>query len=486
LLHSLDEYMCQAGPLNVDRAVAEIDSLMSFVRQSRVRSHLEFILDLPDTSLPVVLEEARDFVADLIALGHSESFLFGWGRSVILGDDPSKVLGSLCERLMRLGDLGTQHRFSVLFKISGRASLPRSECLSFGRGWAQQFSSLQAPTFKPGESAVLANVRAADNKAAVQRAKMEFEVYQESLSYRRGIDRIAIDDREFLVRCEDDGTERVLGPVELRPYEPPPMQMGNMLDNCRVKSPRVFSALEKAIYWVANSRKGVGEAAFLSLWLALVSLFETDDVSEIAPLLACYRISTYPRVLASWVADYLGKCYKFRRALFTPTAIRALRLAQTPEHRLQPIVANILEPTVWAEPCAVLPLLGYRVAQLAAVCSEESRLALVRATEEDLQVVLPWVQSVRHTVSHFASSHSKSLDLAIQHLREDVTTVFDQVASSASHETIGSISDVHAALKREFSPMMSKILAEPCLSPLHVRMNRRHVTAVPADHFSNY
>jgi hypothetical protein len=478
LAQALDSLLNGARPVNTAAASRALNAVLAFFADSRVSSHVEHILQLPESDIALAAEETRDLAADLISLGHSESFLYGWGRAIILGDNTSPT-PPLQERLARFAELGHTHRFLIAFRVAGKGFLPHSHALVFGKGIYKDFDSPPSWSYEPGDTGALASVEAMDYKAAIEKALLEFDVYRNSLAFSKRVRQIRHVEDSIFVRCQDDKTELVVDPTSVRPYEPPPLLQGNSLWLCRSVSPRVVPALQQSLYWLSTSRDLHGEAEFLALWLALVALFETDDVDSIVLPLARYRLATYLQLLVNWIADYLGKARQMRWSGLTGPTSRKLCLDSKREQRLQPIAQATFNQDPCLTPLKHRPLLRYRLEALAQISDATMRAHVLELFENELRVILPWVKSMRDSVAHLASTPLTMLDLTNQRLREDVTIAFDQVASSALVQKAKTLRALHAATVKGFDKIIEAVLAEPCLSPLHVRQGLTHESALP-------
>jgi len=283
LLSAMRDLKATPTTSKIEELVARADEMLLAFHDTRVTSHLAFILGLSD---PVALiRETRDFVADLISLNHSESFLFSWARARIIGDDVCPAQGTLAARLTEFADLGRARRFIVAFVVGpSPGHLPHSDIFNFGHKNLVPFTTLAITTL-PGQSPAIAHVDAPDYKSAATFALGELHKYLQSLSYSRRTRRIGVVSNDIYVRS-DDGVEITLPRESIRDYEPPAVTMGNSLWLCRRSNPALASALGRCLSWLGSSERVQGEAQFVHLWLALVTLFETDDVDAIVPPLA--------------------------------------------------------------------------------------------------------------------------------------------------------------------------------------------------------
>jgi len=460
----------------VTAAIGEIDDYLTFLNGSgRISSHVAFVLALPDGNYLEALQEIRDLISDLVAVGHSESFLYGWGRALLLSLDPSKPSLPLAERFEALARGGTSRRFFVAFKARTAGFLPHSDILSFGKGIFGAFATPPPWSYEPGERGVLAKIEAPDYKAAIEKALHAFNLYRDSLAFGSANRRIQVTADDFYVRCEDDATELSVSPDSVRPYEPPPLITGNAMWICDKTSPSLGPLLRQVLSWLAASRNVRGEAEFITLWLALVSLFQTDNVDRMIPALARYRLCLLIQLLAVWIADYLGKAYQLGWSAFTDELVNRLRLRDKRENRLQPILQFATIDPVALKPLAkASPLLDQRFAQLVSVCDPAMRRAVLRSEEEELRILLPWMRGVRHSVAHLGHASGTSLDLVNQHLREYVTIAFDQVTASAIKSRSDSVEAIHRTTVRDFNTLMEQTRKEACVSVLHVRQGLFH------------
>lgn len=463
----------------VNTAIGKIDDYLTFLNGSgRISSHIAFVLALPDSKYLEAFQEIHDLISDLVAVGHSESFLYGWGRALLLSLDPSKPPPPLAERFEALAQAGTSRRFLVAFKACKGGFLPHSDILSFGKGVFRAFATPPPWSYGPGELGVLAKIEAPDYKAAIEKALHAFELYRDSLAFSSALRRMQATGGDFYVRCEDDATELSVSGDSVRPYEPPPLIHGNAMWLCDKTSPAVGPLLRQVLSWLAASRNVRGEAEFITLWLALVSLFRTDDVDQIIPALARYRLCLLIQLLASWIADYLAKAYQLGWSALTSELVHRLKLRDRRENRLQHIVQLATVDRGALKPLAdASPLLDQRFARLASVCDPAMRRAVLRGEEEELRILLPWMRGVRHSVAHLGHASGTSLDLVNQHLREYVTIAFDQVTASAVTYRVDSVEAIHRATVRDFNNLMEQTCAEACASVLHVRQGLFHEDA---------
>lgn len=462
--------------------VSCVNELLNYFSRTRVSSHVDFILELRDDQLPLVIDEVTDLLADLIAIGHSESFLFGWGGAVLLAEKASRPRPPLADRFQRLHDLGQDRCFLVCFKVMTRGSspIPGSDRLSVGRAVDDDFTDREPWTYNPGETGVSVEVSAPDYKAAVEEAMGTFARHIRSLTYDPKLQRVRPIADVFKIKCQDDGKELLIEAAAVKPYEPPPLIYGNATWRCRDTSPKVVPPLEQTLSWLDASRNLQGEAEFITLWLAQVSLFGTDNVASIVPQLARYRTTILAQLLAEWIGDYLGKALKFNRPAVPYPLAEQLMLRGKPEERLAPIVRAVRDkPNAFQSVTSQSPLLERRISELAGLCYPQERNLMVEQTEATLRTLLPWVRSIRNGVAHLSAASTTSLDLANQHLIEDVTLVYDAVTASALGQRATSIEEIHTATVNDFDALMESLLTEPCLSPLHIREGRRHTKPLP-------
>lgn len=464
----------------VNAAIGEINDYLTFLNNGsgRISSHVAFILALPDGKYLEALQEIRDLISDFVTVGHSESFLYGWGRALLLSLDPSKPPLPLAERFEALAQGGRSRRFLVAFKARTPGFLPHSDILSFGKSIVGAFATSLPWSYEPGELGVLAKIEAPDYKAAIEKALHAFNLYRDSLAFRSANRRLQVTADDFHVRCEDDATELSVSSDSVRPYEPPPLINGNAMWVCDKTSPALGPLFRQVLSWLAASRNVRGEAEFITLWLALVSLFQTDNVDRMIPALARYRLCLLIQLLATWIADYLGKAYQLGWSALTVELVDRLHLRDKRENRLQPILqCATIDPGALKPLAEASPLLDQRLAQLASVCDPAMRRAVLRGEEEELRILLPWMRGVRHSVAHLGHASGTSLDLVNQYLREYVTIAFDQVTASALRSRIDSVEAIHHTTVRDFDNLMEQTRNEACVSVLHVRQGLSHTEA---------
>ncbi len=465
---------------NARKAIDAIDQLFDALAARRVSSHVEFILSLGEQQLEAASDEVGDLIADLVALGHSESFLYGWGKSVILGQTPETSERSFQERLAQFAELGKSRDFKVVFKHSKVGVLPHSDVLWFVKDAMRDFKSLPQLVLGEAEQAGLAKIRALDYKAAIAATEDSFFRYRESLAHSNRIERLALIRTEFAVRCEDDETELLVSADALRDYQPPTLIHGNTVWRVREHAPSVAAALERVLYWLAVSRRSRGEAEFVGLWLALVSLFQSEDTNHIAATIARCRVASLVQLHARWIAEYLGKAHRLGWQRLTVGDVRRFGLNRRLEHRLRPILeAAASDSGAFDRLGAARPYLFRRVQALRALCSKASRDRIVSGIESELRALLPWAKTVRHGVAHLGVTSITGLDLINHHLRDCVTQTYDCVAARALQGPISTVGEAHREFSRDFDVLVGHVLAEPCLSLLHVREGVAHTEALP-------
>jgi len=458
-----------------DDAIVQLDELLDFFSRTRVSSHLDFILQVDQNKLSLIKDELTDFISDLIALGHSESFLYSWGLGVLCSNSNC----SLLDRLQRFRQLGQKKDFDVFFKMRpNRVWVPNTDTIFTGRGDAlRNYTDLPPWEYNKGEGGVLVNVVAPDYKAAIELAVDMYNQHIANLIFSSRKKKIILLTDEFRILNRTDEDELHILADDVKPYEPPLLTQGSAAWKFKKTSPEIASVLEQTSRWLASSYKLNGESRFITLWLALVSLFNSDDLKFIVPKLARYRLLLYPQVLAYWIVDYLGKAFDLGWTALSSEIIDRLKLEGRIEERIAPLVQTVRMDFSLLDPLVTQsPLLKLRLSELVNLCSKSQRSMIVSTVEENLQTLLPWVQSIRHSVAHFGSSSTTSLELANQHLSEDISLVYDQVATSALRERPEpiSINDIHIDTMKEFDTTMESVLEEPCVSILHVRQGLSH------------
>jgi len=305
--------------------------------------------------------------------------------------------------------------------------------------------------------------------------------YRNSLAYSRKVERLDLTGGNFAVRCDDDDTEIALPTEAVRPYEPPPLIYGNAVWICRTRSPAIVKVLEQVLYWLGASRGATGESEFLSLWLGLVSLHQSESVDYIAAVVTRCRVALMIQLLSRWIAEYLRNAYQLNWSALTPADVKRFRLDRALEQRLAPVAsAAASRRGAFDRLGAASPFLFRRIQLLTALCEKETRDRILRRLEGELHVLLPWVRTVRHGVAHLGSASFTGMDLVNQHLREYLTLCYDQLAASALRSEIRSVAEAHSETTMNFDAIVDKVLREPCLSVLHVRQGLNHVTALPA------
>jgi hypothetical protein len=476
LCSGLASAIAKPGKATFTSAADAICQLLDGVSETRVSSHIDFILTLSDAERPVAVLEVADLLADLIALGHSESFLYGYGRSLFLPAAPvTEPVLDVHQRIQRLHALGRRREFSVSFKASAPAFIPHSDRVVAGKGVASLFTTLPVWEYLPGETGVLVKVSAPDYKAAIRWAADAFVEHVRSLSHSSALARVKGHFDQFKVKCHSDDSELVVSAGTLREYEPPPLIEGNAIWLCRQKTPAIAQRLEQARFWLLQAGVASGPAQFLDGWLALISLFESEDPVRIARLLARYRLLNKVHLLASWCADYLGKLAQIQPEALSKATIAALRLRRPLPERLMPLTQSAMAWDAHASAAAAAgPLIAARLREVNWLSSGERRLRLVEHSEREAQALLPWAKTLRHSVAHFGFASATSLDLANQWLLEDVANVFDQVAATAlaGHHT--AVATIHAEIDQAFENLLEATLQEPCLSVLHARQGVVH------------
>lgn len=481
LLRTLIAVAEKSTSRRVQEGIAAIDQLFYFIADRRVSSHVDFILS-PEHHQTLVAAELEDLIADLIAIGHSESFLYGWGRGVLLPRTPKVELPAIADRLDQFRLLGRLRKFIVLFKVRRIGFLPHSDVLVFGKGVGRkEFKKTELLHFDPGETGAMARIEAPDYKAAIEKAINCFRAYREALAYEKKTQRLDLTSDEFVVRCEDDDTEISVPADAVRSYEPPALINGNAVWLCKTQSSSVAKTLEQVLYWLGSSRRVTGESEFICLWLALVSLFQSERVDYIASVVARCRLALMIQLLARWIADYLSKSYQLSKGGLAPADASRLRLGSPLHERLALVIADAADKNGALHRLGTLsPFLLQRVQLLHALCDKNQRDWIVRRLELELHVLLPWAKTIRNGVAHLGSTSFTGLDLINHHLREYVTLCYDQLAASAIQNSLLSVADIHAETIRDFDAIVEKVLMEPCVSVLHVRQGLRHTTALPS------
>jgi hypothetical protein len=212
-----------------------------------------------------------------------------------------------------------------------------------------------------------------------------------------------------------------------------------------------------------------------------VSIFETDNVEKIAPILARYRVALRAEKLVHWIAEYLTTAWNLGWSAIPRSVADRLKLGAKFTERLAPVISEVRSQSDYLEVIGrQSPLLAMRVSELADLLCPIRRCRTVQSSEKDLRTILPWVHSVRHSVAHLGVASTTSWESLNQHLGEDVSLVYDQVMASALRNTSISISEIHSATLKEFDPLMESVLTEPCISVLHVRQGMTHVFPAPA------
>jgi hypothetical protein len=472
LLDALSSVRLNSSRHNTQGAIDAIGHLFDTLGSKRVSSHVDFIMAFGERQLSAASVELGDLITDLISLGHSESFLYGWGRALILAQTPDASLSSLEERLAKFRDLGKLRQFQVVFKIRKVGTLPHSDVLWFNKGAMRDFKCLAPLTLVQGEQAVLARICAPDYKAAIATAEDCFFRYRDSLAYSRKAERLGLIRAEFAVRCDDDNTELLIPADTLRDYEPGGLIHGNAIWRFRDRAPSVAASLEQVLYWLGVSRRSRGESEFISLWLALVSLFQSEDTNYITAVVARYKVAFLIQLHAQWIAEYLGKAHRLGWRGLTSGDVHRFGLFRPIEQRLVPIAkAAAANVGAFDRISATRPYLFQRVQALRALCVRPFRERVVSRIEAELRAVLPWARTVRHGVAHLGSASITGLDLINHHLRDHVTQ-------------IGSVGDAHHEFRRDFDSLVDQVLVEPCLSLLHVGQGLDHTAALPAKYWA--
>jgi hypothetical protein len=462
--------------------VESITHLLSFFSTTRVSAHIEFILSLQVGEEQLAYSEITDLLADLLALGHSESFLYGFGRSVLLGTDVTA--GSrpfLRDRIALLCDLGRPRQYSVAFKIRpASAWIPRTDKIFVGKHLKGIFTTVEPFKYAEGETGALVQVEAPDYKSAVGRASSFFLQHTRSLRLTNEIRKIEMVGDEFKFRCDQDSEERTIASATVKPYEPPPLTMGNALWLMPDNNGDARSALERALFWLAESRCLRGEAEFMMLWLALCALFCTDDVRKMVRPLARYRMAWLAGALAHWITDLVSQAYGRYKATVPDALARRFRFTERRELRTSTIVqAALTNASILSTIAGDSPLLLLRIKKFAALNNPAARATFLEDDSAELAILLPWYKSVRHGVAHLGTAATSSLELANRHLLEDVTIVFDHMAAAIIGEKCTSVHDIHQTTMTDFDSIMAQTFAEQCVLVTHARSAKCPRVVVP-------
>jgi hypothetical protein len=213
LLSALTALSTKATPRRGQDLTAAIDQLFEFVADRRISSHVDFILSLGKGQALVAVEEVEDLIADLISIGHSQSFLFGWGRGVLLPGASTEA--PIADRVKKFQLLGKSRKFLISFRVRRVGILPRTDILSLGKAVRTKFKTPDT-AYAPGETSALVKIEAPDYKTAIEKATNYFRTYRDSLWYEKRLYRLDLTSSDFLVRCEDDDTEMSVPPDKVR------------------------------------------------------------------------------------------------------------------------------------------------------------------------------------------------------------------------------------------------------------------------------
>lgn len=449
--------------------VSEIEQLQTTLGTSRVEAHASFIYALQHDDLDLVYNETLDLLSDLIGLGHSESFLYGWGRAVLLGGDPAAAVMSLTERLQQVFILGQRQTFVVLMKISPNVRVIPSDRIRSGRNLAKKFKTSPL-TFSTGENGLTVTVTAADPKAAVSDAVLTAERYLQALRLIRGVSTVTINAAACSVLCSNTGEESLVDGDTVRPYEAPRLTMTNAITRLATQPTR--ASLERALYWFAESQRLSGDSEFLSLWLALCALFDSDRVTAMVRPMARYAAAWQTEAVANWIQDFL------RLATSVQNEDRRLSRSSSQRHITAPSTTReavrraITEPRKMADLALHSPLLLLRIEKVRAMASHTTRDILIVTMTNDLQVLLPWFQSIRHAVAHLGSAALPAVELANRRLAEFVATTLDEMTAAAFAEGCRTVSEIHSNTHRDFAANTDALFSESCFCRTHVRLGK--------------
>lgn len=420
------------------------------------RQQLDYLCDKASdsaTNFQVIIRAVADLTNELMHLGHSRAHLNRWVlRQVVRNAVPQNYVDLLRGASNLASNSPTDHE--VLFHVSTPTSVVNSPFVQFCSGPITRWAVNPNSPFLSGAKARIAVVRvntARDGHAAIVHARANLSRYLWSMRFHH---------MEFDRSISKHSAVREVGNTfvyeEPSPRDLDHRSLWNHANLDRVSqathNTHTYTALQRILYWIEQTRRVEPIAAITSEWTALEFLFTIpglSDLEAVEQFVPAYIAKSYPR----WLVLDLWRFLQHIRPTFAPEIVSQIDIRQPtrPYQRATCNLAKFLDACLEDDATNQIQPLIADYPFLIAKWRRVKRLAPgKKPLKEDLDKFVQRLQfdirtcyRTRNTVVHDAAMVVSENERLLQRLNWMLCVCVDQILFQFSRNPQLSLLDIH-------------------------------------------